>query len=216
MRLDRVGTQSVPSLGYCNSVGGAKSYIYVNVLCEFLLAQSSMTWHLIVVFVNYCACFPWFRVTCKCPKCVFCLSTCVQVVEETAEQQSPECAPQNYQVFLFSCCWPKPLKKEYFHPSEFPVIIVLLPDKVVVSYSVHIAGFCAVALTVSMLFVDFVGASNAVLHSLFFTEWNYLGEAGWQCAVQQTHLWLQSRLSSAPSWGMLKLEQIYCAFFCIL
>lgn len=82
-------------------------------ICEFLLAWFSMTLHSTVCCVNYCACFHQFRVTCKCPKCVFCLSAFVQVVEEPVEQQqSSECAPQNYQAMLFSCCWPKPVKKK--------------------------------------------------------------------------------------------------------
>lgn len=129
-----------------------------------------MTWHLIIVFVNYRACFPWFsspaNVLNMCPVCPL----VSRLLSKLLNSSLQNVLPKTTRCFCFLAADPNLWKKEDFHPSEFPVVIVLLTDKVVVSYSVHIAGFCAVGLTVSMLFVDFVGASNAVLHYFLQNE----------------------------------------------
>lgn len=201
-----------------------KVALYLSELCEFLLAQSCMTWHSTVCYVTYCTRFSLFSDTCKCPECLLasvcfcqgCWGTCWTTAV------SRMCSPKLLGVAIFLLLAQTSEKREDFHPSEFPVIIVLLTGKVV---------SCSVTIQVATVFhsgsksfhpaCGFCRAIQCCSSFIVFTKLNH-PEAGWQDAVQQTHLWLQARncllhqVEGRSGWSryILVVCSLYSLVFC--
>lgn len=212
--------QSVPSQGCYNSVAGAKSCT----LSRWTLWVSvGPVMHDLAL---YCLCYLLYPLSsvcdiCECPKyllvsvffCQGCWGTCWTTAV------SRMCSPKLLGVVIFLLLAQTSEKKEDFHPSEFPVIPVLLTDKVV-SNSVQVAR---VLHSGSKSFHPACGFCCGIqcYSFIIFTELNY-PEAGWQYAVQQTHLWLQTRdcllhqVECCSSWSryILVVCFLYSLVFC--